>query len=469
MPVVIDAEVSPEAKAAYEQGVQLQGSGQAAAALEQFDRALALDSKFADAHLARAQVLADLGQQRSAVKSLTTGLTSAENNQARAAIHFQRGELYLDSQKFQKAVDDFQRAFELQPSSADIAHRLGKAQRSLALEELAAGIPDANARIQQALVAFDRAIASQPDFAAALSDRASLHADLGDIEKAKQDLTQALSLDSDNRELRYRLAVLNLQQATADANRDMTSSPDTSKQLQSAVDLLTAALDSPVEPPAEEEIDDEQLRLARAVALVELAGNSPDESIRQSHIQAALEDCTRVTEAKPDLAAAHFQRGVALRLLHRYRDAIPAFSEALRLSPENTEAHIRRGIAWYHLDEFDLALSDFNAVGVLPGDARPWFWTGVIHARRGDHLEAIRAYSEAIDENPRYRLAYSNRALSLMHMGHWQRAIEDCNAMIQLNPNDAQAYHRRGLAQQRLGRTAEARRSFLKADQNSGS
>ena len=133
------------------------------------------------------------------------------------------------------------------------------------------------------------------------------------------------------------------------------------------------------------------------------------------------------------------------------------------LSPENTESHIRRGICWFHLGEFELALSDFHAVGLLPGDARPYFWTGVIHARRGDHLEAIRAYSEAIDENSRYRLAYHNRALSLMHLGHWQRAIDDCNAMIQLDPDDSDAYRHRALAQQHLGRIEEAQRSFANA------
>jgi tetratricopeptide (TPR) repeat protein len=221
--------------------------------------------------------------------------------------------------------------------------------------------------------------------------------------------------------------------------------------------MMTAAEDA-------DAIDPLEVRLARAVARAQL-GSLLAAQAQQEAYRGALADCDAVIAEQPRLAMAHYHRGVALRLLGENRRAIDAFAETLRLAPDNAEARLRRGIAWFHLGEFDLALSDFRRLGRMPGDPRPSFWIGVVHAQRGEHDEAIRGYTEALNENGRYRLALVNRALAYMQLGSWQRAIDDLNELIQLNPADAQAYHRRGLAQQRLGRLDEARRSFAKARQ----
>jgi tetratricopeptide (TPR) repeat protein len=463
MPLVVSEDVAPEARAAYAKGLELQSRGESARALGEFNRAVAIAPSFALGNVERARALKSLGQDRSAIKSYGNALTATEDGALRATIYFERGRAYLDAGQYQKALDDLDRAAEIQPASADIAHQRGKALAQLAAEEVAIGTPTAAETLTQAVAAFDRTIAARPAFADALADRAGAKANLGQTDEAIEDLTKAAGLQPDDPSLAYRLALLHLQRATSSPAQGESSDVERMTDLESAVARLDAASQLPASKSADDPIDLNQVRLARAVARVEFA-KLLDANMRRTHYESAAADCAAVIDDSPRLGAAHYQHGIALRLLGDYREAVAAFTESLRWSPENAEARIRRGIAWYYLDEYDLALNDFRTVGLTPGDPRPTFWAGIIHAQRGDHLEAIREYSEAIDQNPQYRLAYANRALSLMQLGQYGRAIDDLNELIQLDPGDAQAYFRRGLAQQHLGRRDEAQRSFHQAE-----
>ncbi len=60
---------------------------------------------------------------------------------------------------------------------------------------------------------------------------------------------------------------------------------------------------------------------------------------------------------------------------------------------------------------FTPALDDFKtAVAKKPDYAEPQFETGRIMAQEGRHEDAVRAYSAAIRADPKYSMAYNNRA-----------------------------------------------------------
>ena len=60
--------------------------------------------------------------------------------------------------------------------------------------------------------------------------------------------------------------------------------------------------------------------------------------------------------------------------------------------------------------------------------------------------KAIERYSHAIELNPNYTYAYSNRGIAYGEKGDYNRAIEDFNTVIKMNPDDAEVYNRRGSA-----------------------
>jgi len=63
---------------------------------------------------------------------------------------------------------------------------------------------------------------------------------------------------------------------------------------------------------------------------------------------------------------------------------------------------------------------------------------------------------------PQYTNAYTNRDSTYANLGQFERAIEDYNEAIRLNPNLAMAYNNRGTAYKLKGKKAEAIADFKK-------
>ena len=70
---------------------------------------------------------------------------------------------------------------------------------------------------------------------------------------------------------------------------------------------------------------------------------------------------------------------------------------------------------------------------------------------RGNYQGAIDDYTKAIEINPKYDLAYSNRGVARVKLGDTQGAIADYNKAIEINPQDAAHYYKRGTAKELVG------------------
>jgi tetratricopeptide (TPR) repeat protein len=81
----------------------------------------------------------------------------------------------------------------------------------------------------------------------------------------------------------------------------------------------------------------------------------------------------------------------------------------------------------------------------------------------GQHDRAIEDYNKAIALNPNYAEAYYNRGNAYYFKGQYDRAIEEFNKAIALNPNDATAYNNRGLAYGKKGHYDRAISDFQRA------
>ena len=68
------------------------------------------------------------------------------------------------------------------------------------------------------------------------------------------------------------------------------------------------------------------------------------------------------------------------------------------------------------------------------------------------HLQrAIQDYDKAIQLDPDLSSTYHDRAGAYYYLGQYQRAIQDYDKAIQLDPDYADAYENRGKAYRRLG------------------
>ena len=70
---------------------------------------------------------------------------------------------------------------------------------------------------------------------------------------------------------------------------------------------------------------------------------------------------------------------------------------------------------------------------------------GNTYAHEGQYDKAIEEYNTAISINPNHADAYSNRGIAYGMKGQHDKAIEDFNTAISIDPNLAQAYFNRGV------------------------
>ena len=82
---------------------------------------------------------------------------------------------------------------------------------------------------------------------------------------------------------------------------------------------------------------------------------------------------------------------------------------------------------------------------------RIYFEQGLEKFDSGNYQGAIDDYTKAIEINPKYDLAYSNRGVARVKLGDTQGAIADYNKAIEINPQDAAHYYKRGTAKELVG------------------
>jgi tetratricopeptide (TPR) repeat protein len=157
----------------------------------------------------------------------------------------------------------------------------------------------------------------------------------------------------------------------------------------------------------------------------------------------AITDYTKAIELDSDYAVANNDRIIAYRYkiersmtkaneLHsqgRLDEAIKAYTEVIRDSPEEEEAYWRRGNAYNAKGEHDLAIAD---------------------------------HTKAIELDPDYAIAYNDRGFAYLQKGEYDKTIADCTKAIELDPQWPHAYNNRARAYKEQGRKAEAIADFEK-------
>jgi len=126
----------------------------------------------------------------------------------------------------------------------------------------------------------------------------------------------------------------------------------------------------------------------------------------------------------------HFDAGVELVNQGKFKEAIAEFDRAIQIDSNYTPAYNNRGLAYYKLQQSQLAIQDFG--------------------------EAIR-----LDSN--FAIAYDNRGLVYIQIGQYQRAVQDFTEAIRIDSNITDAYVNRALAYTRLNIDTKAQQDFDQA------
>jgi tetratricopeptide (TPR) repeat protein len=102
--------------------------------------------------------------------------------------------------------------------------------------------------------------------------------------------------------------------------------------------------------------------------------------------------------------------------------------------------------------ELDKAIQLYTRVLALDANnAQAYFNRGVAYRSKGDENRAFADFTQAIAKNPGLVDALYGRGLINLHRKAYDKALEDLNRVIELDPKHFSAYRVRGEAQIGLG------------------
>lgn len=160
----------------------------------------------------------------------------------------------------------------------------------------------------------------------------------------------------------------------------------------------------------------------------------------------------------PEIALARLTRGIARTAIGDKVLAAEDYSEALKhydgaVDPRNPDSLnlYRRATSLYAMGETDRALSDYgDAIRVDPGNSLAYLGRGVLLAsRKRAYNRAIEDFDKVLALQPDNVDTLIARGNAYSQIGDNGRALADLDRAIQLAPDNAQAYVIRGLANNR--------------------
>ena len=170
-----------DAQALYNRGNTLQKLGRFEQALESYQRALAVGPDFAEAFNNRGVALQKLGRSEEALESYEQAL--AVTPEYAEALN-NRGNTLQELGRFQEALESYKQALAVRLEYAEALDNLGNCFRALG-------------RFDEAMECHEQALAVRPDFAEAFYNRGNTLRDLRRFDEAMESFQRALALKPD--------------------------------------------------------------------------------------------------------------------------------------------------------------------------------------------------------------------------------------------------------------------------------
>ena len=171
-----------------------------------------------------------------------------------------------------------------------------------------------------------------------------------------------------------------------------------------------------------------------------------------------------ITQDFPKYQFAWKILGAILRAKGKKSEAVDANQIAVKLSPQDFEAHNNLGITLKELGRFDEAVASYKqAIALKPDLAKVHYNLGITLKELGRFNEAVASFNKSIRLKPDYFEAYNNLGVALKELGRLDEAEANYNQAIAIKPDLAEAYRNLGIIFQELGRLDEAEASYKQA------
>ena len=156
---------------------------------------------------------------------------------------------------------------------------------------------------------------------------------------------------------------------------------------------------------------------------------------RKDYYEQAINSFQKAINVKADFEDAYYQMGYALFWENKFDQAIESYQKAIDLKPDFAEAYHEMGYVYYWENKLDQAIESYQkAIDIKPGYAKAYHKIGDTYRRKEKYDQAIQAYQKAIDVDPDYWLAYHNMGIAYQNLCN-RTKTEECFEKARISRN----------------------------------
>jgi tetratricopeptide (TPR) repeat protein len=409
----------------------------------------------------------------------------------RADLHAALGESYFKTEKTEKAIAEFQKLIELEPTAQSYAfmgisyRRLGRFDK--AREYFEAGlkrdphnasclfnlgyIEERQGHPARAEEFYQQSLRSNPDLSEALLQLADLRVASKRFEEAAVLLRRYVKVSRDPASGYYKLAMVekSLQQTEA-SQRDLNVFQTLSKDSASGPQPYQHIFDYVDERSNLSRVERTQQDLTN---LTEQLQKNPDHPqglylLAQTYLQLGKPEEARTTIAQLDqISAGDFRTqagvGVLLARYHLYDEAIQHFQAALTANPDLDDVKFDLADAYFRKGDFTQALAAAQQVSAA-GQQDDAFLSllGDVYAHLGERGRATQIFLDAINRNPDNDQYYLSLALVELREKNVGGAHETLQKGLTRIPSSGKIFWGLGIVSVLDGETPQAEKDFVR-------
>jgi len=203
------------------------------------------------------------------------------------------------------------------------------------------------------------------------------------------------------------------------------------------------------------------------------AGQSAEQLLEQGmeleqlgQLDEALQCYESAIALMPELARAHFNRGIILLDRGDAQDALDAFTKAVQYKPDSAGAHFNMGAAYVRLDRHEAAIAAYRqAIALKPDFAEAHMALGGALEALGEDEAAISTYRRALEIKPDYAEAHHRLVKILLQLDRLDEVAACYRQMLEFDRSNVELLNNLGLILNDLGNLQEAAACFRSAVQ----
>ncbi|XP_028935362.1 tetratricopeptide repeat protein 6 isoform X2 [Ornithorhynchus anatinus] len=388
--------------------------------VQDFNRAITIDSQHFQAYLSRAAFYGMKGRYSKAILNCNEAIRIYPESM-RAFLY--RGVLKYYNKTYKLAVEDLTKTINLDKNCFIAFYN-----RALCFHKMK--------EFQKALIDFGIVLlldCGTDIIFKSLINRGLIYAELGKHVYAMEDFIEALQTNPTN---------VYLHQAIAICHHRM-------QEFEKAVNSFTHVL---------------QLDPFHLNAYVG-RGNSFLEYGHEDGNRQAQKDFLRALHLNPMCMKARISLGYNLQGQGKFQKAWNHFTIAMEINPTYHLAYEGRAVVCLQMGDNFAALQDINAGLKLTTTAELLTVRGVIHQFMGFRHISMKDYQKAISLNPEYSLAYFNAANIYFHNRQFSQANDYYSKALHFDPENESAALNRAITNMLLNKTEDAKADFERAIQ----